>query len=67
MESEKYLDIQYPDDMMEILSVHLLFLLKRYRQGKTMHMDPMEKVILKLSEEYSTAKFIGTQIEKQLN
>jgi transcriptional antiterminator len=65
IESEKYLDIQYPDDMMEILSVHLLFLLKRYRQGKTMHMDPMEKVILKPSEEYSAAKFIGTQIEKQ--
>lgn len=65
IESENYLDIHYPDDMMEILSVHLLFLLKRYRQGKTMHMDPMEKVILRPSEEYSAAKFIGTQIEKQ--
>ncbi|WP_102264503.1 BglG family transcription antiterminator [Mesobacillus jeotgali] len=67
IESEKYLDIHYPDDMMEILSVHLLFLLKRYRQGKTMHMDPMEKVILKPSEEYSAAKFIGNQIEKQFD
>lgn len=67
IESEKYLDIHYPDDMMEVLSVHLLFLLKRYRQGKTMHMDPMEKVILKPSEEYSAAKFIGNQIEKQFD
>lgn len=67
IQSEKYLDIHYPDDMVEILSVHLLFLLKRYRQGKTMHMDPMEKVILKPSEEYSAAKFIGIQIEKQFD
>lgn len=65
LESEKYMNIHYPDDMIEILSIHLLFLLKRFCQGKTMQMDPIEKVILKPAEEYSAARFIGTQIEKQ--
>ena len=64
LESEKYLNIKYPEDMLEILSIHLLFLLKRYQQGKMVRMDPMEKVILKPSEEYETARFIGAQIEK---
>ncbi|MCM3663666.1 transcription antiterminator [Mesobacillus subterraneus] len=64
-ESEKYLNIHYPDDMIEILSIHLLFLLKRYRQGKMMDIDPMEKVILKPAAEYQAAQFIGKQIEEE--
>ncbi|MBS8265733.1 transcription antiterminator [Mesobacillus boroniphilus] len=66
-ESEKILKIHYPDDMIEILSIHLLFLLKRYRQGKIMAMDPMEKVILKPSAEYQAAQYIGEQIAEKFN
>jgi transcriptional antiterminator len=62
-ESEKYFNIHYPEDIIEILSIHLLFLLKRYRQGKMVKLDPMEKVILKPALEYQAAKYIGEQFE----
>lgn len=64
-ESERYLEIHYPDDVIEILSIHLLFLLRRYRQGKMMNMDPMEKVILKPSAEYQAAQYIGIRIAEE--
>lgn len=66
-ESEQYLKVHYPDDMIEILSLHLLFLLKRYRQGKLIHMDPVEKVVLKPSEEYKTARYIGERMESNFS
>ncbi|WLR55444.1 transcription antiterminator [Mesobacillus subterraneus] len=65
LQSEKFLNIQYPDDIIEILSIHLLFLLKRYRQGKMMKMDSMEKIILKPSDEYEAARFIGERMEDE--
>jgi transcriptional antiterminator len=62
LDSEKYLNVCYPKDVIELLSIQLLLLLARYKQGKVVHLDPVEKVMVKPSPEFHASSFIGGKI-----
>jgi transcriptional antiterminator len=63
LDSEKYLNVCYPDDVIELLSIQLRLLLARYKQGKVVHLDPVEKVMVKPSPEFQASSFIGEKIK----
>ncbi|KON90198.1 PTS ascorbate transporter subunit IIA [Sporosarcina globispora] len=62
-ESESYSGVQYTDEVMETLSAHLFLLIKRFNQGKFIKMDPVEKEVIKETNEYRAAQFICNKIE----
>ena len=63
LDSEKYLKVKYPVDIIELLSIQLLLLLNRYKQGKTIHLDPVEKIMVKPTAEFRASSFIGEKIK----
>ncbi len=62
-ESEAFSGVQYTDEVMETLSAHLSLLIKRFNQGKYIKMDPVEKEVIKETNEYRAAQFICRRIE----
>ncbi len=64
LDSQKYLNVSYPEDVIELLSIQLLLLLSRYKQGKVIHLDPVEKVVVKPSPEFQASSFIGEKVKE---
>lgn len=64
LDSQNYLNVRYPEDVIELLSIQLLLLLSRYKQGKVIHLDPVEKVVVKPTPEFQASSFIGEKVKE---
>jgi len=64
LDSQKYLNVRYLEDVIELLSIQLLLLLSRYKQGKVISLDPVEKVVVKPSPEFQASSFIGEKVKE---
>jgi mannitol operon transcriptional antiterminator len=63
-ESESMLNLQFTDEDVQNLSLHVYLFSKRIKQGYYVEMDPVEKDILGSTKEYLAAQHIGKQLER---
>ncbi|GGE53336.1 hypothetical protein GCM10011391_35300 [Pullulanibacillus camelliae] len=61
-ESEQKLNIQFTDEILYSLSFRLLLFCRRVAQGKQITIDPIEKNVLRETEQYEAAQRIGDRL-----
>lgn len=64
IESEKELNIRYTDDFLHSLTLRLLLFGKRLTSGKEIVVDPIEKEVLRKTNEYRAAQGIAGKLSK---
>lgn len=65
-EYEKQLGVEFTDDVLNALVVRFFLITRRIKQGESAVTDPIEKEVIRTTEEYKAAQLLSDGIQKQL-